>query len=372
MVKSISLVSLALPLLWGSSSAGRVPQRRADICGTKGYDRGQGNYDYNDSGKYSTYTACSARCAASAECKSFGYGGKVCMLFDIPLAGNFDADKGSSDTYYDIACISGATTSSGPVTTTTTTKPTTTTTTTTTKAPTTTTTTTTKAPTATTTTTTKGTTSTTKPSTISTNLPTAPPVTTTATPTTTTSIISIPASCTNIQPTMVMTSFTWINTTHNLDCVNPNYPAGSTVCWNSNTNTLCNSGDAGCTCTPFCYTGLPSAAYQPLGYGPRDSISIGFSGNSPYYQVEPKGYRDYELGTGHFDGGSAADFIGFYGDSNKDSGNVGSVYFNGVFNTCGGRTPRYTASFPLVCSHDAGFNATCTTNLPVVLNLESF
>lgn len=143
------------------------------------------------------------------------------------------------------------------------------------------------------------------------------------------------------------------------------------MCWNSS-NALCNSGDPGCTCTPYCYTGLPSAAYQPLGYGPPDTISIAFSGASTGCSAaNPQSIRRYEIGEGHFDCGSAADYIGFTGDSNKDTGGVGSVYYNSYGTTCGGRLPRYTATFPLICSRDAGKNATCTASLPVTLTLAS-
>ncbi|KAF3763312.1 hypothetical protein M406DRAFT_323091 [Cryphonectria parasitica EP155] len=192
-----------------------------------------------------------------------------------------------------------------------------------------------------------------------------------STSTASTSTVSIPASCTSdVPPALTMTAFTWFNSTHNLDCVNPNYPAGSTVCWNS--TSLCSEGDANCVCTPFCYTGLSSAAYQPLGYGPPDSIDITIDGGT-CYQVEPKGYRDYELGEGHFDCGSAADQIGFYGNSNSNTGNVGSVYYNAYYATgvgsCNDQIPSYGASFPLECTRDQGGNATCTAPVPIVLPL---
>ncbi|CAN8096784.1 unnamed protein product [Discula destructiva] len=168
-----------------------------------------------------------------------------------------------------------------------------------------------------------------------------------------------------------MTGFEWFNSTHNLDCINPNYPSDAVVCWNS--TSLCNKGDAGCTCTGYCYTGLPNVAYQPLGWGPQDTISITIDGLTcarPF----PISYRDYEFGEGHFDCGSAANQIGFYGDSNEDSGTIGSVYYNAYYaqgvSTCNGKFPSYGGSFPLDCSRDSGGNATCTTPaLPVTLAL---
>lgn len=170
-----------------------------------------------------------------------------------------------------------------------------------------------------------------------------------------------------------MTAFRWVNSTHNLDCAQPNYPSDARVCWTGSTSgasALCSAGDAGCTCTPYCYTGLPAAAYQPLGYGPPDTINITIDGRTCFKQF-PVAYRDYELGTGHFDCGSAADQIGFYGDSNDDTGSEGSVYYNAYYadgvGTCDGQTPRYEGSFALDCVRDLGGNATCTAPVPVVL-----
>ncbi|PSK34925.1 hypothetical protein B9Z65_1508 [Elsinoe australis] len=344
--------ALLVSALTGLSLAGPVAKaakKRADVCGTKGYDRGKGNYSYDNSGKYSTYAACSARCLADVKCKSFGFGGKECLLFNIALNGNFDADKNSKDTYYDRGCISAsATTSAAPKTTTTTTSKTTT------KAPIT---------------------------TSKTSLPSATPPTTTAivvttTPSTPTSTgVAIPASCTNVPPTVSITSFSWFNSTHNLDCADQSSnPPNAQVCWNGATNTLCAAGSDGCTCTGYCLTGLPTAAYQPLGYGPPDTINInieGLNSDRTCSAANPQSIRRNELGQGHFDCGSAADYIGFYGDSNKDAGNVGSVYYNAYTNTCNGAAPRYEGSFPLICSRDAGNNATCTAALPVVLTLAS-
>lgn len=169
-----------------------------------------------------------------------------------------------------------------------------------------------------------------------------------------------------------MSSFHWFNSTHNLDCVSgdANFASDAQVCWNS--TGLCNSGDAGCTCTPYCYTGLPSYAYQPLGYGPPDTISIGFEGDSIVCAAaNPQSIRRNEIGQGHFDCGSAADYIGFSGDSNKDTGNTGFVYYNAYGKTCNGQVPRYEGTFPLTCSHDAGHNATCTAPTSVALTLVS-
>lgn len=61
--------------------------------------------------------------------------------------------------------------------------------------------------------------------------------------------------------------------------------------------------------------------------------------------------------------------VGFYGDSNADSGNNGSVYYNDVRDgACAfDNYPQYTATFPLSCTRDDQNNATCVTSLPVIL-----
>jgi hypothetical protein len=180
--------------------------------------------------------------------------------------------------------------------------------------------------------------------------------------------VTVPAGC-NVPTKFTMTSFRWFNSTHNLDCANRNYPENARVCWNSASNTVCADGDPACTCTPFCYTGLPSAAYQPLGYGPPDTISIGFASGATCFAANAQSIRRYPIGEGHFDCGSAADYIGFYGDSNKDTGNTGSVYYKNYGSGCNGQTPRYEGSFALTCTHDAGNNATCTAPVPLDLTL---
>lgn len=92
----------------------------------------------------------------------------------------------------------------------------------------------------------------------------------------------------------------------------------------------------------------------------------------------PTGFRDFEIGTGHVNCGNAQDTLEFYGDSNKNFGNNGSVYYTGfVYNSisaCQGRTPRYGGNFPLSCTRDSGGNATCglARGSPVTLPLLSF
>ncbi|KAJ4393733.1 hypothetical protein N0V93_002948 [Gnomoniopsis smithogilvyi] len=168
--------------------------------------------------------------------------------------------------------------------------------------------------------------------------------------------VTVPPGC-DAPATQEITSFEWFNSTHNLDCPSANYPAGSEVCWNS--TSLCNKGDESCTCTPFCYTGLPTVAYQPLGYGPPDNITISTTGGS-CTGIVSTGFRDREIGEGSVNCGTAADVMDFYGDSNMDAGNNGSLVFRPYGLYCGDSENdnltqlAYGGSFPLVCSRDDG------------------
>lgn len=124
MLSKAYTISLLVAALAGSTEAGHLRNghshiKRADICGTKGYDHDKGNYWYDGGGKYNSYAACSAQCLGDPKCLSFAYSNQECMLFNIPLKGNFDADKGSSDTYYDRGCLSVPAVENKPTTTTT-------------------------------------------------------------------------------------------------------------------------------------------------------------------------------------------------------------------------------------------------------------
>lgn len=201
------------------------------------------------------------------------------MLFDIPLNNNFDAASGSSDTYYDKACLSLSTTTSTTSTTSKTSSSATTTPTSSSKV--TTSWTSTSAPSTPTTTSSKATTSSNskassitaalssntasasaQTATISSNTSAASSSTTSASSTAT-----VPSGCP--APTAVqITGLSWFNSTHNLDCPAPNYPPNSQVCWNDKHVCVDESdgvpgGPRACACTPFCYTGLPQHAYQP-------------------------------------------------------------------------------------------------------------
>lgn len=190
---------------------------------------------------------------------------------------------------------------------------------------------------------------------------------------------TIPAECTHIPPTLAMTDFLFFNSSHNLDCVQRNYPDGSEVCWSRQTDygALCDPAvETECICTAYCLTGLAPAAYIPLSFGPQDLVNITIEGHDPCTKPFPVGFRDYELGYGHVDCGSAADEIGFYGSS-EEAESVGSVYLDAYYDSsvspCTGYgISRYEGSFPMSCVKDAGGNATCTAPVPVQLNWVGF
>lgn len=209
MFSKLCLSSAFLGFLFNTTSAGLVAQKRADICGSKGYDRGKGNYYYSESQKLATYTGCSQQCINDPTCKSFGYSNTECMLFNIALTGNFDAGSGSSDAYYDRGCIkstsSSASTSSSTKTSSSSTSKSTLSSTTKTTTP---------GALATPTTSSKSSLSTTKTTTAP-GQSSTPASGTSTTSSSASASVSIPAGCSVPSP-ITMTSLTWFNSTHNL------------------------------------------------------------------------------------------------------------------------------------------------------------
>jgi hypothetical protein len=84
----------------------------------KRYDKTQ-TYSYDGSGKYATYTSCSAKCKADSKCVSFAFGGSECNLYKLSVASNVTPNSGSKYTFYDTTCVtsSSTTTSSSQKTT---------------------------------------------------------------------------------------------------------------------------------------------------------------------------------------------------------------------------------------------------------------
>lgn len=368
-------------VLNGAHHAAHLDRRGADICGKKGYDRGEANYDYDSSGKFSTLAGCSKRCLASPNCLSFGYGGKECMLFSVALANNFDADSSSTDTYYDRGCsfLGSQPNPAKPASSTTSSiKPSTTSKSTTSSA------------TAPSSSTTKSLTTSSSPTSgVSTTLQSSSgSSSSTSTSTAATSTVSYYPGCkaSDFKQTFDFTSLSWFNSTKNLDCVSgkANFDSSAKVCVDSATNTLCDPSKAGssstCTCQAYCTPTAPSAAFQPPGYGPPDTISISIADfthptctqsnpQTPATGIGALGLA--EIGDGNVGCGPNHNYLNFFGDSNpgREQGRI--LFIPGA--SCQGHLALYEATFPLSCSRDAGGNATCVPKtLPVSVSLTRF
>lgn len=396
--------AILLSLLSGSTFASVVntanlDRRAANICGKTGYDRGASNYDYDGSGKFSTLADCSKRCLASSQCLSFGYGGKECMLFSVALGDNFDADSSSTDIYYDRGCSifgsqanSLSTSSTGKTSTTS-------------KA---------TSPTSTA----RVALSTSSSSSIKINTPSSVvptsstvrssatssnshastlgttsqsssgSISSTSTSTASVSTVSYYPGCkaSDFTQTFNFTSLSWFNSTNNLDCVGgkANFDSSARVCVDTATNTLCDpskaSSSSTCTCQAYCTPTAPSAAFQPPGYGPPDSVSVSIADfayptctqSNP--QTPPTGIGALglaEIGDGNVSCGPNHNYLNFFGDSNpgREQGRV--LFIPGA--SCQGHLALYEATFPLSCTRDAGGNATCVPKtLPLVVSLTRF
>lgn len=387
----------------GAHNVAHIEYRAANICGQKGYDRGSGtNYDYDGSGKFSTLAECSKRCLNSVKCQSFGYGGKECMLFSGTLANNFDADPDSEDIYYDRDCTipgsqsnpvkSSSSSSSSKTSTTSKASSTTskaqaassTSSTSTTK------TTTPSAAAATSTTTSSLATSTSQASTSSTTQQSSSgSSSSTSTSTAPVSTVSYYPGCKagDFKMTYDITSLSWFNSTNNLNCAvngQPNYDSTAKVCVDTATNTLCDASKAGasstCKCQAYCDPTAPSAAFQPPGYGPPDTISISIADfayptcteSNPQTPKEGIGaLGNAEIGNGDVNCGPKHNYLNFFGDSNpgREQGRV--LFIPGA--SCGGHLALYEATFPLSCTRDAAGNASCVPkSLPVTVSLTRF
>lgn len=188
-------------------------------------------------------------------------------------------------------------------------------------------------------------------------------------------------------PSKTLTTFSWFNSSHNLDCLNRNFPSDSVWCYNvtdANTYVNCVGPDARylhygtppgpgecAACYPLCGGPLLLDQTAPLGFGPPDRLTS----NLCSYQSPPANFlHSTEIGNGGlFCGAGSYPPVQFYGDSNQDEGANGTYRFAPVVQ-CAGKNgdavyPVYQAEFPLHCTRDAENNATCTTDLPVELPL---
>ncbi|CAN8099909.1 unnamed protein product [Discula destructiva] len=191
--------------------------------------------------------------------------------------------------------------------------------------------------------------------------------------------VTIPEGCESTALSQTWNTFTWFNSSHNLDCAQPNFPTDATYCVNntdSGTPAVLCDPDAGWPCDR-CYqmcSGPWTAGItdQPLGYGPPDYVEINGCGSR-----NPQFLHRYEVGEGYA-GCSAGSALTteFWGNSTIDEGGNGSYWFSPTI-SCGSEDggyyrPVYEATFPLHCVRDAGNNATCTTDLPFEVPLTGF
>jgi hypothetical protein len=91
--------------------------------------------------------------------------------------------------------------------------------------------------------------------------------------------------------------------------------------------------------------------------------------------INPKSYRRHDIGNGLVECGTAAQVMNFYGSSNGAE-NQGHIDFHPV-NTgykCNNGTSFMASgsvNFTFTCTHDAGFNATCTAD-PFVIPVQTW
>jgi hypothetical protein len=60
-----------------------LTKHRTAGCGIVGYTKDTAAYYFDSSGTENTFAACSAKCKADSQCKSFGYGEANCLLFTV-------------------------------------------------------------------------------------------------------------------------------------------------------------------------------------------------------------------------------------------------------------------------------------------------
>lgn len=184
-----------------------------------------------------------------------------------------------------------------------------------------------------------------------------------------------------------LTTFSWFNSSHNLDCLNRNWPSDAKWCYNvTDTGNVerCVGPDARylhygtppgpgecAACFSLCGGPLILDETAPLGFGPPDKLTSNLcSGQSPPASM----IHFTEIGNGALFCGAGSYPPGqFYGDSNQDEGANGTFRWAPPI-LCTNETgdaiyPLYHGEFPLHCTRDAENNATCTTDLPFELPL---
>lgn len=110
--------------------------------------------------------------------------------------------------------------------------------------------------------------------------------------------------------------------------------------------------------------------YHPWGFGPPETLDIDFADGLQCHD-EYIGYRVHDIGNGESNCGyadrGAGRIVSFYGSSNEaqSTGHMDYVLGTGAGHALecqNGSSITYSGSvdFPLTCTHDAQFNATCT------------
>jgi hypothetical protein len=179
--------------------------------------------------------------------------------------------------------------------------------------------------------------------------------------------ITPPPEC-DVIPVWSVTTFSWYNSTHNLDCVTGPDIGDGTTCFNSTSSgtVTCDPSQGPCDIcgVPACDTGLPQV---PLGYGPPDNVTIDIENGYQCFQANPQTVHRFEVGDGIVICGGTAYHLDFYGDSNEAT-SVGHIDYAPITTydcTNGSTITGYgSVDFPVTCTHDAGFNATCTADTP--------
>ncbi|KAF2664189.1 hypothetical protein BT63DRAFT_465016 [Microthyrium microscopicum] len=78
-------------------------------CGLVGYDsQNPSSYDYDGTAADATLAACGSRCQKSSTCLSFAFGSSACLLYTKVVANNIKLDSASPYTFYDVSCLSKA------------------------------------------------------------------------------------------------------------------------------------------------------------------------------------------------------------------------------------------------------------------------
>ncbi|KAF2674056.1 hypothetical protein BT63DRAFT_1293 [Microthyrium microscopicum] len=104
----------ALPLIFASPfDSADVIAKRAQVCGSAGYDKNTKAYFYDDK-TLGSISACSAHCLADTKCLSYAVGSGECLHYTVAVTGNLATNAASPFAFYDRACVSSVSSSIRP------------------------------------------------------------------------------------------------------------------------------------------------------------------------------------------------------------------------------------------------------------------